>query len=536
MRARARIGAGVAVVFFLGSRAARAQGEGLRQEADRVAEEWRKGGAVVAHGPSRFLYDNETMTIALPPPETSEQACTTVAILGGRGVSFHARDAGREDDPLNDDPQTRASSIAGVLEIGGCDKGASPLERLRVTSDAGRGAIETVVARSAHLPAPIRTVLPERTGGALPPPPDAGTTPTLPPPEKRADLAEARGTREGATALPRAAWGASGDGSGDVKIPLESGCHRIELFAVDARGRAARRRRLDVDAEIRDDDEDLLARDRTDNADARLELCVGEPTDATVIFAGAPAETPVTVTHAWWPVPAHLPSLGDGCAGADGARPTLAEGERAAGGRGRRLRRGSPARRRCRRERGTGALVTSPSPRSRSATRAGWGCASMSARRKNATSRRATTEPRWWPFARAITTSLASTWTRGGRPSPGGWPSFGSSTRWRGAGRGAPRAANEPKRRAARARRARRTRRDKYDEADVARSLGARAARVARARPGSMPLPAASAPPSRHRGRARLSHRTSCQASWTRAVSSGRCRHALRASERGRSR
>ena len=291
------------------SHMARAQGESLRQEADRVDGEWRKGGAIIARGPSRFLYDNDTMAITLPPPETSELPCTTVALLGGRGVSFHARVAGADDDPLSEDASSRASSVAGVLEIGGCGEAALPLRRLRVTSDAGRGAIETVVARSARPPAPIRTVLPERTGGMLPPPPDAGTTPTLTTPEKRAELAEIRATREGAAALPRATWTAASDGSGDEKLALEAGCHRVEIFAVDARGRSARRRRLDVDAEIRDDDEDLLARDRTDNPDARLELCVGERTETTVIFAGAPAASAVTVTHAWWPIPAHVPPL-----------------------------------------------------------------------------------------------------------------------------------------------------------------------------------------------------------------------------------
>lgn len=289
---------------------ASAQTESLRQEADRVADEWRKGGALVGRGPSRFLYDNDTMLITLPPPESSDQACTTVALLGGRGVSFHAKVDGADDDPLTDDSSTRAASVAGVLEIGGCGQGAVPLERLRVTSDAGRGAIETVVARSARPPAPIRTVLPERSGGLLPAPPDAGTTPVLPPADKRAESAEARAKREGASALPRATWAAAADGSGDVKIELSPGCHRVELFAVDARAtRSARRRRLDLDAEIRDDEEDLLARDRTDNPDARLEVCVGKTTQATVIFAGAPAETSVTVTHAWWPIPPHVPAL-----------------------------------------------------------------------------------------------------------------------------------------------------------------------------------------------------------------------------------
>jgi hypothetical protein len=203
----------------------------------------------------------------------------------------------------------RAASVAGVLEMTGCGAAAPPLERLQVTSDAGRGAVEIVVARSARPMPAIRTLLPERTGGTLPAPPDAGLPPPLAPQEKRAELAEARARRDGGTMLPRAAWVAANDGSGDERLGLSPGCHRIEIFAVDSRIRPQRRRRLDVDAEIRDGDEDLLARDRTDGADARLELCVGEAIDSTVIFAGAPADSSVAVTHAWWPIPPHVPSL-----------------------------------------------------------------------------------------------------------------------------------------------------------------------------------------------------------------------------------
>ncbi len=290
------------------ARPARADGESLRQEADRVEDEWRKAGAIVMRSPTRFLYDNETSTLLLPEPETSPQACTTVAMIGGRGVSFHAKVPGADEDPMSDDSPTRAASVAGVLEIAGCGAAAPPLERLQVTSDAGRGALEIVVARSARAMAPIRTLLPERTGGALPAPPDAGMPPLLAPPEKRADAAEARAKRDGGAVLPRASWTASDDGSGDHRVQLEAGCHRVEVFAPDSRIRPARRRRLDVDAEIRDADEELLARDRTDGADARVEVCVGAPIDATVIFAGAPAASSILVSHAWWPIPPHVPS------------------------------------------------------------------------------------------------------------------------------------------------------------------------------------------------------------------------------------
>ena len=64
-----------------------------------------------------------------------------------------------------------------------------------------------------------------------------------------------------------------------MKLDLEPGCHRLEIFAPDVRNaHGPRRRRLDVDAEIRNEDEELLARDRTEAPDARLETCVGETT------------------------------------------------------------------------------------------------------------------------------------------------------------------------------------------------------------------------------------------------------------------
>jgi hypothetical protein len=90
---------------------------------------------------------------------------------------------------------------------------------------------------------------------------------------------------------------------------LDAGCHRIELFAVDPRtSRAGRRFRLDLDAELRGEDQDtLLARDRTDAPDARLELCVGVPTQTNVVFAGSPPNAPIVVAHTSWPIPARLP-------------------------------------------------------------------------------------------------------------------------------------------------------------------------------------------------------------------------------------
>ena len=315
----------VALALGLVPGSARADGETLRQAADRVAEEWRSAGAIVERLPARFLFDGQSATVRVEPPQSTPQTCATVALLGARGVSFHAKVAGVEDDPLNDDPTTRAASVAGVLEMAACGAQAQALERLRVTFDAGRGAVETVFARSAAPLPSLKTVLPERTGGVLPPSPDAGPAPVLPPAIKRAETAEARAKGDGATLAPRFTWTVRGDGSGDSRLELQAGCHRIEVFAPDVRAaHATHRRRLDVDAEIRDAEDEPIARDRTDNADARVEACVGEATASTVIFAGAPPSSEVVVTHGWWPIPEHLPTLWGPQARARMARALLA--------------------------------------------------------------------------------------------------------------------------------------------------------------------------------------------------------------------
>jgi len=83
---------------------------------------------------------------------------------------------------------------------------------------------------------------------------------------------------------------------------------RSELFGSDQRASHPVRKRIDVDAELRDDSTDvMLARDRSEASDARLEACVGEPTEAHVVFGGAGPGGSVLVVHASWPVPEKLP-------------------------------------------------------------------------------------------------------------------------------------------------------------------------------------------------------------------------------------
>jgi hypothetical protein len=280
-----------------------------REVADRVVDQWRGAGGHVTPLPSRFLFDDETVLVPVTSEESST-GCTHVAIIGARGISFRARLSDASADPLAPEVGGRATSLAGVVELRRCGA-ARPIRHVIVTSDAGRGALEIIVAHAPSALPALSTVIPERTGGPLPPVPEAGALPVLPPPEKRAELAEGRAKREGAHIEARTALRANDEGGGEAELALSPGCHRVELFARDPRAdRPGRRFRLDVDAELRDPtSERVLARDRTEAPDARLEACVGRTTKVNVVFAGAPPNGDLTSTLASWPLPDRLPAM-----------------------------------------------------------------------------------------------------------------------------------------------------------------------------------------------------------------------------------
>lgn len=306
---RRRLWGHIGALALLGATPAAAapveQGD-ARTVAGRVEAEWKKAGAKTWTLPSRFVFDEETVLIPIPE---GEGECTEVAVIGARGLSFRARLSDAPVDPLvPPEPNARAASAAGVLALRRCDKDR-PVHHIVLTAEAGRGAIEVIAGRSDKpLPA-LATLLPERAGGAVPAPPEAGALPALTAPETRAEAAEARAKREGASAGGRAKIRSGDEGGGEEDIELEPGCHRVEVFGRElGRERPGRRFRLDVDAELRDS-ERVIARDRTEAPDARLETCVGETSRVTLAFTGSPPHSEVILTRATWPLPAKLPTL-----------------------------------------------------------------------------------------------------------------------------------------------------------------------------------------------------------------------------------
>lgn len=289
-----------------------ARADGGRDVSERVVEQWRAAGGHVTQLASRFIFDDETSLVPIPASDepVPPGGCTHVAIVGARGVSFRAKLSDATFDPLAPEIGARGTSLAGVVELRRCGTGR-PIRHVVVTSDAGRGALEVIVARAPSALPSLTSVIPERTGGALPPMPEAGALPPLPTMEKRAELAETRAKRDGARIDSRTTLRAGDDGSGESELVLAAGCHRVELFARDPRtDRPGRRFRLDVDAELRDPTSDrVLARDRTEAPDARLEACLGRSTRVVVVWAGAPPNGDITATVASWPLPQFLPTL-----------------------------------------------------------------------------------------------------------------------------------------------------------------------------------------------------------------------------------
>jgi hypothetical protein len=275
----------------------------LRDVATRVVDAWTAAGGDVTRGESRFVLEDDTVTLDLRPP--SSAACRRVALIGARGMSFHVTAASDEDG----DGSFRVSSVAGVLELQGCGGGVP--DHVKVKTDGGRGALESVVASAKTALPSTRTILLERTGGVLPPAPEPGPLPALAAPTQRALGTESRLAQDGFKILARNTWVSGDDGKGSHSLTLDEGCHRFDLFAEEPSHLPAlgRHVRLDLDGTLRREDGELLADDQTAAPDVRLEVCVATLTKVTIAFEGSPRGTPVVATHAERILPDHLPRL-----------------------------------------------------------------------------------------------------------------------------------------------------------------------------------------------------------------------------------
>lgn len=267
---------------------------------------WGVREAKAGRLPTLFLEQGRTRTIALPAsaydPTTS--GCTSVALLTGRSTDFVA-----QIDPVvvpkhHPTGGQQLRSLAGTVMLVRCGQAKASLARLSVELRVARAALEVIVAEGPSPAPPVDTILPERASGPLATPGDAGPPLPLEPMQTRAARADARARRSGATSIRHVTLTPDVDGTGREVLHLDEGCHRVELFS-DPAGR----RRVDLDAELRDAaTERLLARDRADSPDARLDLCLGDRAALDLAYAGAAGPVPVLVSDAAFAIPSGIPT------------------------------------------------------------------------------------------------------------------------------------------------------------------------------------------------------------------------------------
>jgi len=279
----------------------------LQSDVTRLAASWRARDAEVREYPPHQLERGEAKLLLLPEEATSSKlpGCTTVAVLGAVSTSFVLRFAPPRHRSQRSGGEWPRVAVAGIAEVTRCGDTRGSLSRLVVEMRSPRAVLEVVVARSLAPLSAVDAVLPQRNPGPVAQPIASGPRPMLGPLSVRAKAIEAAARRRGAAFQERRLMTADGDGAGEKDLVLDEGCHRIDVLGPTV---ATTARPPDIDAMIVDRATlTPLASDRTESADATLELCVGQRAAVQLHFAGAPARNTVTVLHARTPLPTGLP-------------------------------------------------------------------------------------------------------------------------------------------------------------------------------------------------------------------------------------
>jgi hypothetical protein len=279
----------------------------LATDAQELANKWRAVGGAAIQLPPMFLEHGLPRAVRLPDQAFGQQsgACTTIGFLAGRSTDFVVR-----VDPVVTPKHHAAGgrverSMAGTVMMSECGAGRVALSRLSIELRSARAVVETVVALGQVAAAPIADVLPERASGPVAPFADPGPRVAAEPLATRIRRAEQRARAAGATGVKVQTFTADADGSGREVVRVDEGCHRIELFAD-----ALPKRPMDLDAEMRESStERLLARDRSDAPDARLEMCAGATMGADLAYAGAPGPMHVMMLDAVFLLPRGAPTI-----------------------------------------------------------------------------------------------------------------------------------------------------------------------------------------------------------------------------------
>lgn len=290
----------------------------LTDDSARLALEWSRRGASVErlapvfaeHGQSRIIDITSSSDRAAKP------GCITIAFLGAPTIDFAVAPL-REGMPLELAPlpdghpavsldEDGVRSTQGTATFTRCNEARSELSRIVVAMRSPRGAIDTIVARSSTSLGDARDVLTERVAGVVAPRGNPGRPLEPGPLAERVVRAEERAHAEGAQTFSRVTTSASADGQGQTRLRLTEGCHRVTVMA--AVPSSFPHHSTDVDAEAHDEDGHVLARDRSETPDARLDFCLGDAKRITILYGGAAGVVPVVVNDAVWPIAASIPN------------------------------------------------------------------------------------------------------------------------------------------------------------------------------------------------------------------------------------
>ena len=305
IRASVQLGAlGVALLLLVCESRARAD---LASDAEALAKQWSAAGLRTVRLAPVFLEHGRGRPVRLPEAafDSGRANCTTIAFLTGRSTDFVVR-----IDPVTTLKHHLSAghverSIAGAVLISECGAAREAFSRVSIELRVARSALETVIAVGEG-PAPaIADALPERASGPAAPLTDPGPRTQMDPLAFRARHAEQRAKDTGAAGVRVQSFTAEPDGSGRELVRLDEGCHRIELMS-DLLGNKP----IDLDAEMRETTtERLVARDRSDAPDVRLDLCAGSSMGVDLVFAGAPGAVEILLMDALYPLPKGVPTI-----------------------------------------------------------------------------------------------------------------------------------------------------------------------------------------------------------------------------------
>ncbi len=278
----------------------------LSDDARRATEVLAEKGAVGIERRTVFLEEGHPTAIH----RAGATGCRVAVILSSRSVSFFGV-LGTVTSPADAPPQKtggpapprRRDSMGGLLVMSTCTE---PLVAA-VMLASPRGALEILTAEMPAEPTDLASEL-GREVGPVAPRGDPGP-PLLPASLiERRRRAEERARAEGATNVLPLEMKAGQGGNGELGMRLPPGCHRLDVMADASASESGVVPPIDVDVELRDVAEnEVLARDRGETPDARVEVCVAKVSEVALTFRGAPAGARVLVSDAIWPLPSWIP-------------------------------------------------------------------------------------------------------------------------------------------------------------------------------------------------------------------------------------